>query len=203
VRITGSTIPALSDARWFVGRPVVYCASNNRPLPDGRPLVAYETDTKRIVSNNGSGSWTVGLGDDTYRPVTVYSVDDGTTSATSYTSTLSGSTSPTITQAFTAPPSGNVLLRIGANLQTSTSNAYVAMTVRVATSPGGTVVVADDALRVKFNSNTGSGQSGASVSGGRVFNLDPDASYTATLRYLSSSGAATIDDRQLEIHPLP
>lgn len=199
----GTTISALSDTRRFVGRPMVPCSSNNRPSLDGRPIIAYETDTKRVITNAGSGAWNVGFGDETYRPITVYSLDDGTTSSTSYTSSLSGTSSPTITTTFTAPASGNVMVRIGGNLQTSTSNAYVKMTVRITQTSGGAVVVADDSLLTKFNSNTGSGQSGASCSAGRVFTLTPGTGYTATLRYLSSSGAATIDDRQLEVWPLP
>ncbi len=208
------TISQVIDERRFLGRPVVYCTSQNRPDPQGRPLVAYETDLRRVISTDGSGSWNVGFGDETYRVAYAYSGDNGSTTKTTWDSTLDNTGTPTLSVTFTAPPSGRAIVRVGAFLSNNTSNAdtYCAVRLRSAAGAdywelGDSTVAADRQISYNGAPNTGGdGVAGSSCSNNfYATSLVPGTVYTATLYYrVSGAGqTATIDDRSIEIMPVP
>lgn len=205
----------VSDKRRYVGRPVVYCTSDNRPDPQGRPMLAFETDKDRVIYTDGtSGTWIVGIGNDVFRPIYAYSGDNGTTTRTTWDTTLDNTGTTTVSATFTAPPSGRAMIRIGANLATNTSNAIVYMAVRVRSAAGtdywafnDPAVTAPDRM-IYFNASpfSGTGTTGASCAGTfYASTLTPGTVYTATLGYrVSGAGqVGTWDDRWIEIQPLP
>lgn len=208
------TISTIADRRRFVGRPTVWCTSDNRPDPQGRPMLAFEMDTDRVIYTDGGSTWIVGMGNDVFRPIYAYSGDNGTTTATTWDSTLNSTSIPGLSVTFVAPPSGRAMVRIGANISVSSTagngNAYMAVRLRSAASVDywafndPTVEPADRMIYV--NAPSVGGGFGASCSGTfYASSLTPGTTYTALLGYrVSGAGqTGTWDDRWIEIQPLP
>lgn len=214
VRVEANDVIAtVTDRRRFIGRPMVWCTSGNRPHPEGRPLLAFEMDTSRVIFNAGSGAWNVGLGNDIYRPHYIYSGDNGSTSSTNWDTTLDDTVTPSLSLAFIAPPSGRAMIHVGAFLSNSIS-ATTFMALRLTAADGthywairntvGTTS-AFGADRMIFQHGVlNSGTSGASCAATWYApTLTPNTRYTATLCYAVRGGKATIDDRFIKIDPLP
>ena len=206
-------ISTVTDRRRFIGRPIVYCASDNRPDPEGRPILAFETNTNRMIYNSGSGAWNVGLGDDIYRPLYAYSGDSGYTSTTTaWDTTLTDSATPSLVLSFTAPPSGRAMIRVGAFLANNTSDAAAYMAVRVRDAGGGdywAFGVPGESSPDRVIVYNGPFKEGVTYSGSTcagtfyAATLTPNTRYTVTLGYRASSGTAQVDDRWIEVQPLP
>jgi hypothetical protein len=196
-----NTISTVTDTRRFLGRETVTCSSTNRPDPNGRPLLAYEVDTRRVISHSGQPGavWNVGLAEDIYRVKVAASQDGGSTTATSWSSTLAGTAQPTLSLTFTAPLSGKVFARINCHIRNS-SNTVSQTTLRIVES-GGAIAVADGILRLELD--TGTGTAAASCSSGLLFDLTPNTTYTATMRHQVSDGTGVFDERVIEIWPQP
>jgi hypothetical protein len=197
------TISTVTDVRAFNDRGVVPCTSGNRPDPRGRAMVAVETDTNNVIFTTGDGSWHIGLGDTTYRTRFAWSYDQGDTSASTWDSTLNNTATPLVTLTFTTPPSGDVLIRISAYISNTEANRLSRMGVRIDTA-GGAVAVGDGNISINHTTAAvGGGDDGSSCSGEKVFALDPNTSYTAVVRYITSGGLAKFDNRTISIQPLP
>ncbi|MER5433889.1 hypothetical protein [Streptomyces sp. NPDC002588] len=131
-------------------------------------------------------------------PVFVSSLAAGTTTSTAYTATLSTGTAFTL--AFVAPPSGAVILGLGARISTSgTETAQAHMSPQI--TQGSTVVWAASDDR----SATGSGSLGESVSTQlRMSALTAGTTYTVTAMYRSATSGVTswFDSHYLRVDPI-
>lgn len=120
-------------------------------------------------------------------------LDSGTTTATTFTTTRSGATSP-VGIAFTAPPSGKVDVHMAAALINSGTGAtnYTLVGFQVKTGAvlgsGSTVQSASDSLTLQ-NLGTETRRYGASS---LVPGLNPGSSYNVTLMYRVGAGTGTI-----------
>lgn len=204
------TISTVTDNRAFLGRPVAIGTSANRPVTGGRPTVAIETDTGRVITSRADGTWNVGLADDLYRPLFLYSASRGITLSDTWDTDLTSASSPTVDILFTAPPSGRVMIRCGAYVSVDTSAATALMAVRLTSAAGVTywaatgAPAADRYLQFQAPSYSGSTDPGASLSGSFYApTLTPGTAYNATLRYRVSAGTGIFDERWLEVDPLP
>ena len=204
------TISTITDRRRFVGRPVVCCTSSNRPDAQGRPMLAFEQDTNRVVFTPGDGSWVVGMGADVFRPLYLYSGTVGRTTAYSYWSATLGDTDdPSMGLTFNAPPSGRVFISIGAFISNDTATKRSRMALRLRDSTGtdwwgtGDAVTGWPHRQIVWQNNAsgGGGQSCAAVF--HADGLVPGRSYTAGLFYNVSGGTGSFDDRYIKIDPVP
>ncbi len=212
-RVEASNISfSVTDSRAFVGRPVVYATSQNRPDPRGRPLVAYETDTRRVISHSGisGSSWQIGLGEDILRSSGAYNADLGNNTQTGWNQTLTNTTPATLSVTFTAPPSGRVLVSISSFLSNNSAGAATYLGCRIVDSAG-TIVLPDDSLVCRVVSATAkviSGEpdiyTGSQTANHRlVAGLAAATVHTATLRYRVTAGTGSYDDQSLIIQPQP
>ena len=205
------TISTVTDKRTFVGRPVVFCTSQNRPDSRGRPLLAFETDTNRVIYTKGDNNWRVGIGQDVFRASYDYSGSKGHTTRTDWTSVLADSLAPGIVRTFTAPPSGIVDFTFGAFLGNNANNQATYLGLRLVAEDGSTYWAvnsdgtADRYMSVNIPPNSGGAGIGGSAASAvfRATSLDPGVDYTGTLMYRVSGGEATIDSRFLRIDPQP
>lgn len=134
---------------------------------------------------------------------TVTSVQNtaGTTNSASYTATLTGGT--TCSVVFVAPPSGNVLIHNNCEptASSTTQAAYCSFEVRAGATPGsGTVFLAaatNHAVMGFGNLTTGKGRTKL------VTGLTPGSTYNARQLFLSTSGTATFEGKELIAQPVP
>lgn len=125
----------------------------------------------------------------------------GTTSSAAYTATLTGGTACFTT--FVAPPSGKVLIHNSCEptASASTQAAYCSFEVRVGNTPGvGTVFLAaatSHAVMGSGNLTTGSGRTKL------LTGLTPGQTYSARQLFLSTSGTATFEGKELIAQPVP
>jgi hypothetical protein len=202
------TISTITDRRRFVGRPIVYCTSANRPDPQGRPLLAFEQDTSRVVYTSGDGNWVVGMGADVFRPKYVRSEDAGLSSAFSYWSaTLTDTVDASLSLSFTAPPSGQAFITIGALLANDTAGRYTFMGMRLRDSTGTDYWALpgdpDGGNRVLRHMGGVAGSSSHCSTTLWAGSLVPGRVYTASLAYRVGGGTGTYDDRFIKIDPVP
>lgn len=120
-------------------------------------------------------------------PAFAQSLDAGSTTSTTYTAALSGTAVTAVTLNFTAPPSGSVIISLGARVYTVSSETTTAhMSPQVAL--GSTVVWAADDERAA----SGSGAVSKSVSTQlRLNSLTAGATYTVTAMHRSTSSTVT------------
>ncbi|MCZ4506881.1 hypothetical protein O3Q52_01390 [Streptomyces sp. ActVer] len=121
----------------------------------------------------------------------------GTTAATAFVETLTGSTGDSVA-AFTAPASGSVLVSVGARISNSTTGTCF-MSANVKAGSGSTVVLAAGEGRSAIS--TGTGQVSASTQY-LVSGLTPNSAYTATAAYKCTTGTATFAFRFLTVTPV-
>ena len=133
-------------------------------------------------------------------PAFAQSLDAGYTTSTTYTSTLTDTAVTALTLNFTAPPSGSVIIALGARVYTTSSETTTAhMSPQV--TLGTTVIWAADDERAA----SGSGAVGKSVSTQlRLNSLTPGATYTITAMHRSTSSTipAWFDTIYLRTDPI-
>lgn len=201
------TISSVLDRRQFLPlNGIVPCTSGGRPDPKGRPMLAYETDTKRTISTSGDGNWNVGMGTDLFSPIVYRSQSPGNFTSLGWTDRLVGSASPVFSVEFNSGPSGRVLINFGAFISRDRADAHV--TVKV-TGTGGTVHVDDGDFFVSVTSDAEVGKpgdnSGASVATLDVFELPPNGQFVAEMHYKSSAAGVSpmVRNRFMLIQRLP
>ncbi|MGW2043782.1 hypothetical protein ACWCPF_01185 [Streptomyces sp. NPDC001858] len=120
-------------------------------------------------------------------PAFAQSLDAGTTTSTAYTAALTGTTVTALTLNFTAPPSGAVIITVGARISTSgTETAQAHMSPQV--TLGTTVLWAPDDERAA----SASGSLGKSVSTQlRLGSLTVGSTYTVTAMHRSNTANIT------------
>ncbi|MDT0489295.1 hypothetical protein RM717_02085 [Streptomyces griseus] len=123
----------------------------------------------------------------------------GTTTSATYADALTGSTGDTMVTAFTAPPSGTVIVTVGARISSSVATATGLMSVTVKQGTTVTLATADTRAAV----SVGTGQSSVSTLF-QVSGLTGGVAYTATPAYRSSaaSSTATFANRFLRVDPV-
>jgi hypothetical protein len=128
------------------------------------------------------------------------SLDAGYTTSTTYTSTLTDTAVTALTLNFTAPPSGSVIIALGARVYTTSSETTTAhMSPQV--TLGTTVIWAADDERAA----SGSGAVNKSVSTQlRLNSLTPGSTYTITSMHRSTSSTvpAWFDTIYLRADPI-
>ncbi|MFF3333250.1 hypothetical protein ACFYWX_27480 [Streptomyces sp. NPDC002888] len=133
-------------------------------------------------------------------PAFANTLDAGSTASTTYTATLAAASATPLTVTFTAPPSGSVIVGLGARLLTrdsETASAYMSPQV----TQGSTVIWAADDERCA----TSSGDVGKTVSTQlRLNGLTAGTTYTVTALYRSTSSQVTcwFDARYLRVDPI-
>lgn len=133
-------------------------------------------------------------------PVFTITVDAGSTSSATYVATLGDTSGVPFSVNFTAPPSGSVLVTLGAAIlvsNNSTANAFMSGQI----SQGSTVVVAatdDPAV-------CGTGPLKTScMATNRISSLTPGVTYTVTSYYRVTDSAQTawFDNRTIRVDPV-
>jgi len=154
-------------------------------------MVSYLADDDHMYTYDGS-SW---------KPVWRYGASVsaegtqntvGTTTSTSYTSTLSGSSAASAT--ITAPPSGIVIVCISGVIFNSSSaqKTYLSWA-----QSGGAITAADDTWST-WIAGTNGGRFGTRK---RVSGLTPGTSYTYTCNFRVDGGTGTFDDQAILVYP--
>ncbi|MBV7697001.1 hypothetical protein [Streptomyces sp. TRM70350] len=120
-------------------------------------------------------------------PAFTQSNDAGKTASTTYTAALTDTAVAALTLAFTAPPTGAVLLSMGARIQTGNSNTASGFMSPQITQGGTVILPPSDETAVVYG-----GAVAASVSTQmRLYGLTAGASYTVTAMHRSSDAAVT------------
>lgn len=123
----------------------------------------------------------------------------GTTSSTSYTSTLSGGTACSTT--FVAPASGKVTVFISARISDGTGADLARMSFEVregAVIGSGTVVSTADEPRAVAHTGTSAMQAGNSFP---VTGLTPGATYNVQQMFGTGGGTGTYSYKKLAVYP--
>ncbi|NWF26953.1 hypothetical protein HW130_11840 [Streptomyces sp. PKU-EA00015] len=156
-------------------------------------MVAWLSNPGRLYHYTGTHWALVAPG-----PVHKASTVTGTTTSTSYVETLTGSTGDPTAVAFAAPPSGTVLVTVGARANSSAATAaFVSANVRLGTTL--TLAAADARAAIVSGTNQCSGSTQFQVSG-----LTAAGAYTATLAYKSAAttSTATFTNRFVTVTPV-
>jgi hypothetical protein len=185
--------------RWENGAWVAYPHALGGIIPSGSGVAAtyvgqYRDSGGKLQRWNGT-AW------DNVYPSTLgfaYSSDAGTTTTTTYSSTLGDRTAP-LSTTFTAPPTGAVLVTLGAAIHTTgdaTTTGYMAATIK----QGSTVI--DAASDDRSAQGTYSYQNSVLCTY-RVSGLTPGATSTATAFFRASASGKTtwFDNLFIRIEP--
>ncbi|MFF3098599.1 hypothetical protein [Streptomyces cyaneofuscatus] len=132
-------------------------------------------------------------------PVLKLNAVAGTTTSATYAEALTGSTGDTMVAAFTAPPSGTVIITVGARVSSSVATATGLMSVAV--KQGTTVASATADTRAAIS--VGTAQNSVSTVF-QITGLTGGVAYTATPAYRSSAttSTATFANRFLRVDPV-
>ncbi|WP_353943394.1 hypothetical protein ABII15_18275 [Streptomyces sp. HUAS MG91] len=154
-------------------------------------MLAFLTTPKQFTYYNGT-AWSV------LAPAPAHAANTGagTTTSTAYVEALTGSTATTVT--FTAPPSGAVLVTVGARVSSSAATAcYASANVK----SGSTTVLAAADTRAALGTGTSALSASAQF---QVTGLTVNTSYTATLAYKSgaTTSTATFANRFVTVTPV-
>ncbi|GGS86908.1 hypothetical protein [Streptomyces chromofuscus] len=131
-------------------------------------------------------------------PVHKANTTTGTTTSTAYVETLTGSTGDPTAVSFTAPPSGTVLVSVGARGNSSAATScFVSANVRLGTTV--TSAAADTRAAVVTGTSAASAHTQYQLTG-----LTVGGAYTATLAYKSAvtTSTATFTNRFVTITPV-
>ncbi|MBG0853219.1 hypothetical protein I2W78_15520 [Streptomyces spinoverrucosus] len=120
-------------------------------------------------------------------PAFTGSVDSGKTTSTTYTATLSDTAVTALALTFTAPPTGAVLLSMGARMQTENSSTATAFMSPQITQGSTVILPASDDTAVVY----GGAVPGSVSTQLRLYGLTAGASYTLTALHRSSDAAVT------------
>jgi hypothetical protein len=157
---------------------------------------AYGASEATVFSVNQKGLWTpANSGMSTIS--TDYGIDQGTTTSTAYTKTLTGSAS-LMDSTFIAPPSGRVIVALQCRIAASAGSAYFAAQVRV--NPSGTIVLAYSDDAAVFSSATAQTTGSVFIP---VGGLTPGTTYRLEGSFRSSiaTSTATFDSMRTVVWP--
>ncbi|SES20835.1 hypothetical protein [Lentzea albida] len=135
-----------------------------------------------------------GLMGATERLQSTVNVVAGTTTSTTYTSTLTGTTAATL--AFVAPPSGRIRVTIFAALDNSAAN-YTVASYSISGAAGG--VAANDDKQIYANGTDEGSRARPTI----VTGLTPNAAGLITMEFKVSGGTGTINHQQISVEYLP
>lgn len=123
----------------------------------------------------------------------------GTTASTTYAETLTGSTGDPTAVTFTAPPSGSVLVSVGARISGTAAGVSCLMSANVRTGTTLTLAAADTRAAIGSGTSQSSGSTQFQVNG-----LAAGAVCTATAAYKSAAttNTATFAYRFVTVTPL-
>ncbi|MER5194699.1 hypothetical protein ACWD3J_33185 [Streptomyces sp. NPDC002755] len=132
-------------------------------------------------------------------PVFVQSLDAGTTASTTYTAALASTTVTALTLTFTAPPSGSVIIGLGARMSSGGETAQAHMSPQV--TLGSTVIWAADDERGASGSGAVSKSTSTQL---RLNSLTAGSTYTVTAMHRSSNASFTcaFDNIFLRVDPI-
>ncbi|MFJ4950398.1 hypothetical protein [Streptomyces sp. NPDC088760] len=185
---------------------------------DARTILRYPNATARdaAVTTPAAGmvAWLSSPGQLTYytgtawlpvaaTPVFLYNNDAGTTTSTTPAETLSGATGDPLVGAFTAPPSGKVIITVGAWINCSmAASGFMGATVKKLSDNSVFLASSIDRACSVYNTDRISASSQFVVTG-----LAPGTAYSATPTYWSSvpaSGTNTVgyDNRFIRVDPV-
>lgn len=189
-----------SGSAWVAYPHEIGGIAPNGALSTGSYVGQYRDGANGVLQRWNGSAWQGAVP----APAFITSLDAGSTTSTTYVTALGDTPGTALTLAFTAPPSGAVLVTLGAAIHltnNNTGNAFMAATV----TQGSTVVSAASDDR----SVCGAGPAQCScVSTYRVGALTPGTSYTVTTYYrvtAASSGEAPytawFDNRFIRVDP--
>lgn len=185
-----------SDVNTYLMKQVVIsCTSGTRPGSPTDGMVIYETDTNKLLIRESSVWRQVPINLETPDlPVTAYEPSNDTSNSTTYTAGTSHGV------AFTAPPSGKVIVSIsgavGTNAITINNGTWLAFEIRAGSTIGsGTVILAATDTKSTgpyrpFNSNAGIKYVPAAARH-LVTGLTPGSAYNARTAFRSDDIGAT------------
>ncbi|MGW6362096.1 hypothetical protein ACWFR5_44755 [Streptomyces sp. NPDC055092] len=153
-------------------------------------MLAFLTTPKQFTYYTGTAWAQLGTG-----PVHKANTTTGTTTSTAYVETLTGSTGDPTTVTFTAPPSGAVLITVGAKVNSSAATAcYASANVK----NGATTVLAAADARAAVTTGTSAFSASTQF---QVTGLTVNTAYTATLAYKSAvtTSTATFTNRFITV----
>ncbi|WP_327184594.1 hypothetical protein [Streptomyces sp. NBC_01334] len=132
-------------------------------------------------------------------PAFVQSLDAGTTASTTYTAALASTTVTALTLGFTAPPSGSVIIGLGARMSSGGETAQAHMSPQV--TLGSTVIWAADDERAASGSGAVSKSTSTQL---RLNSLTAGSTYTVTAMHRSSNASFTcaFDTIFLRVDPI-
>ncbi|MCX5368634.1 hypothetical protein [Streptomyces sp. NBC_00103] len=132
-------------------------------------------------------------------PAFVQSLDAGTTASTTYTAALASTTVTALTLSFTAPPSGSVIIGLGARMSSGGETAQAHMSPQV--TLGSTVIWAADDERAASGSGAVSKSTSTQL---RLNSLTAGSTYTVTAMHRSSNAGFTcaFDNMFLRVDPI-
>ncbi|MEU9310083.1 hypothetical protein [Streptomyces sp. NPDC048256] len=132
-------------------------------------------------------------------PAFVQSLDAGTTASTTYTAALASTTVTALTLSFTAPPSGSVIIGLGARMSSGGETAQAHMSPQV--TLGSTVIWAADDERAASGSGAVSKSTSTQL---RLNSLTAGSTYTVTSMHRSSNASFTcaFDNIFLRVDPI-
>ncbi|MEV5899644.1 hypothetical protein [Streptomyces sp. NPDC052127] len=132
-------------------------------------------------------------------PAFVQSLDAGTTASTTYTAALASTTVTALTLNFTAPPSGSVIIGLGARMSSGGETAQAHMSPQV--TLGSTVIWAADDERAASGSGAVSKSTSTQL---RLNSLTAGSTYTVTAMHRSSNAGFTcaFDNMFLRVDPI-
>ncbi|MFD9393371.1 hypothetical protein ACFWBB_22405 [Streptomyces sp. NPDC060000] len=132
-------------------------------------------------------------------PAFVQSLDAGTTASTTYTAALASTTVTALWLNFTAPPSGSVIIGLGARMSSGGETAQAHMSPQV--TLGSTVIWAADDERAASGSGAVSKSTSTQL---RLNSLTAGSTYTVTVMHRSSNASFTcaFDNIFLRVDPI-
>ncbi|WP_405967713.1 hypothetical protein OG613_27095 [Streptomyces sp. NBC_00015] len=132
-------------------------------------------------------------------PAFVQSLDAGTTASTTYTAALASTTVTALTLNFTAPPSGSVIIGLGARMSSGGETAQAHMSPQV--TLGSTVIWAADDERAASGSGAVSKSTSTQL---RLNSLTAGSTYTVTAMHRSSNAGFTcaFDNMFVRVDPI-
>ncbi|MFD9431329.1 hypothetical protein [Streptomyces sp. NPDC060002] len=132
-------------------------------------------------------------------PAFVQSLDAGTTASTTYTAALASTTVTALWLNFTAPPSGSVIIGLGARMSSGGETAQAHMSPQV--TLGSTVIWAADDERAASGSGAVSKSTSTQL---RLSSLTAGSTYTVTVMHRSSNASftCTFDNIFLRVDPI-
>lgn len=194
----------LSSAAWActvrdrVINPFASTATRDATIASGdrvAGMVTFQTDTNTFTVWTGA-AWADMINAQVFTPVRAVAAANGTTTSTSYTSTLSGVATP-LSLAFVAKRAVHVI-KVGATILQTTTGPWTAWMAPVVTGSGfSTYGPVDDDAQTAQQDDINAGAYGERTS--LVSGLTPGVTYTVTPQFKAQSAAGTANFRDRTI----